>query len=347
MERASWDRQSIATFSRARSSVCLHVVLVSSSVLAGCAAPLHGVRDANGQPPAFDAQKATVSYWMAEAQALNVTYVDRYEQSVFWQPWLDLPIIGLAVAGVGSLLFGGSTQLTAALGLGAGGLTAIRAYTDPHGTATDYLAGVAATDCVISAALPLKRAVADDGSLLSAEVHARAATLGQTRVDNARFLAALPPDGSSENEKRNFVEAQASLRAADDAAGTVLTAYGEESNAAKNSASVLAATLGRIKVAVARAVQRQAPAFGQVQSDVTAIIEQSGAQQQRLQTAKDLIAGRPPEEVAEARVIGQPPITAATIRMQAATTARQVGSLRDVLPGVVAANANVAKCQPV
>ena len=121
MERASWDRPSIATFSRARSSVCLHVVLVSSSVLVGCAAPLHGVRDANGQPPAFDARKATVSYWMAEAQALNVTYVNRYEQSVFWQPWLDLPIIGLAVAGVGSLLFGGSTQLTAALGLGAGG----------------------------------------------------------------------------------------------------------------------------------------------------------------------------------------------------------------------------------
>jgi hypothetical protein len=348
MERAFWDRQSITTFSRARSAVCLHVLLVSSSVLVGCAAPLHGVRDPNGQPPAFDPQKATVSYWMAEAQALNVTYANRYDQGVFWQPWLDLPIIGLAVAGVGSLLFGGSTQLTAALGLGAGGLTAIRAYADPHGTATDYLAGVAATDCVISAALPLKRAVADDGSLLPAEVHTRAATLGQTRVDNAQFLAALPPDGTSESEKRNFVEAQASLRAADEAAGTVLTAYGEELNAARNSASVLAATLGRIKVAVARAVQRQAPAFGQVQSDVTAIVEQSGAQQQRLQTAKDLIAGRPTEEVAEARAIGAPPpITAATLRMQAATTARQVGSLRDVLPGVVAANANVATCQPV
>ena len=202
---------------------------------------------------------------------------------------------------------------------------------------------------MISAALPLKGAVADDGSLLPAEVHTRAATLGQTRVDNARFLAALPPDGSSENEKRNFVEAQASLRAADEAAGTVLTAYGEELNAARSSASVLAATVGRIKVAVARAIQRQAPAFGQVQSDVTAIVEQSGAQQQRLQTAKDLIAGRPTEEVAATREIGAepPPITAATIRMQAARTAGQVASLREKLPRVLATNANIATCQPV
>jgi hypothetical protein len=120
-------------------------------------------------------------------------------------------------------------------------------------------------------------------------------------------------------------------------------------NAARNSASLMAATLGRITVAVARAVQRDAPAFGQLQSDVTAIVEQSGAQQQRLQTAEDLIAGRPTEEAAEALVLPgaePPPITAAAIRMQAARAAGQVGSLRDVLPRVLATNANVAKCQP-
>ena len=141
----------------------------------------------NGELAAFDTKKATVSYWIAEAEALNGTYVDRYEQGIFWQPWLDLPIIGLAVAGVASLLFGGSTQLTAALGLAAGGLTAIRAYADPHGTATDYLAGVAATDCVISAALPLQGAVADDGSLLPEEVHTAAATLSETRIATLNF----------------------------------------------------------------------------------------------------------------------------------------------------------------
>ena len=326
----------------------LGVVLSSSVVLVGCAAPMHGVRE-NGKPPVFDANRATVSYWTAEAQALNRAYVNQYEQGIFWQPWLDLPIIGLAVAGVGSLLFGGSTQLTAALGLGAGGLTAIRAYTDPRGTATDYLAGVAATDCVISAALPLQGAVADDGSLLPEEVHTIAGTLGQIRIRNAELLAALPPDGSDESQKRNFVEAQASLRAADDAAGAILAAYSEELNAARNSAGVLAATLARIKVAVARAVQRDAPAFGQVQSDVAAIVEQSGAQQQRLQTAKDLIAGRPPQETEAAMAAppaAPPPITAAVIRMQAAVTAGQVGSLRDTLPRVLAANANVARCQP-
>jgi predicted trehalose synthase len=105
--------------------------------------------------------------------------------------------------------------------------------------------------------------------------------------------------------------------------------------------------LGRIKVAVARAVQRDAPVFGQVQSDVAAIVEQSGAQQQRLQTARDLIAGRPTEEVAEAMPLREAAIDAATIRMQAARTAAQVGSLRDKLPRVLATNANVAKCQPV
>ena len=352
MERVSWrvdDWQPAGIISRSQFSLCLRVALASSIMLGGCAAPMQGIRE-NGEPPAFDAKKATVSYWMAEAQALNITYVNHYEQGIFWQPWLDLPIIGLAVAGVGSLLFGGSTQLTAALGLGAGGLTAIRAYTDPHGTTTDYLAGVAATDCVISGALPLHGAVADDGSLLPAEVHTIAAALGQTRVENARLLAALPPDGSDESQKRNFVEAQASLRAADDAAAAILAAYGEELNAARNSASVLAATVGRIKVAVARAVQRDAPVFVQVQSDVVAIVEQSGAQQQRLQTARDLIAGRPTEEVTEAMQLpgAEPPsITAATIRMQAARTVGQVGSLRDNLPRVLAANANVAKCQPI
>jgi hypothetical protein len=324
-------------------------ILALNIPLAGCAAPMQGARE-DGELPVFDATRTTTSYWIAETEALNGAYVDQYERSVFWQPWFDLPIIGLAAAAVGSLLFGGSSSLTAALGLAAGGLTAVRAYADPHGTGTDYLAGVAATDCVISAALPLQGAVADDGSLLPSEVHTIAAALGQTRIENARLLAALPPDGSDESQKRNFAEAQASLRAADDAAGALLAAYGEELNAAMNSASIMAATLGRIKVAVARAIQRDAPVFGQVQSDVTAIIEQVGAQQQRLEATKDIIAGRPSEE-AEAAMAppgAEPPfIDAATIRMQAALTAGQVASLRDELPRVLVTNANIAKCQPV
>ena len=97
-----------------------------------------------------------------------------------------------------------------------------------------------------------------------------------------------------------------------------------------------------MKVAVARAIQRDAPVFGQVQSDVAAIVEQSGAQQQRLQTAKDIIAGRPTEAAREAKTIDP----AGTIRMQAARTTGEVASLRDKLPRVLAANANVAKCQP-
>jgi hypothetical protein len=350
MVRASWresDSQPVGPVRRSRSSLCLRAVVTSATLLVGCAAPMQGLRE-NGELPAFDTEKATVSYWMAETQALNVAYVDQYEQGIFWQPWLDLPIIGLAVGAVGSLLFGGSTQLTAALGLAAGGLTAIRAYADPHGTATDYLGGVAATECVISAGLPLQAAVADDGSLLPAEVSESAGDLERTRIDNAPFLAALPPDGSNEIQKSNFVEAQVSLRAADDAAANILAAYGEELNAARNSASILAATLARIKVAVARAIERTAPVFGQVQSDVAALVEQSGAQQQRLQTAKDLIAGRPTEEAEKALEFREEPlpINAATIRMRAALTTGQVNALRDRLPRVLAANANVAKCQP-
>lgn len=316
-------------------------VLTTSLFLSGCAAPLQGLRNQDGNPLPFPIEKASVGYWLEETQALNAAYMVRYENNVNWQPLLDIPIIGLAIAGVGSLLFGASTSLTAGLGLGAGGATALRAYTNPGGAANAYLAGVAVTDCMIAQAIPLRQKVGDDGKLLPKELNNFAIELNEKRIVNARWLAAIPPDGS---EKQGFVDAQAALKSADDSAAAILAAFQDEQNAASTAAVVLAATLGRVKAAVARAVQLQAPTVGQVQSDVVTIVEQAVAQRQRL-NAVDLIAG--PAEEPDGPAAAVPTSDSAEIRAQAARTTAQAYQLGSSLPRLPAVNAAVTNCQAI
>jgi hypothetical protein len=286
-----------------------------------------------------DAAQGTTTWWLYSASELGKEYQERYVYLKRVEPWFDIPLIGLAAAGAGALLFGASTNVIAGIGLGAGTLAVGRTYLNPGGTATVYLSGRGALDCVIDAARPLVKSDPVVSELRSASDNVR------TYLRSAENWSASLQGETLDAELAN---AKNALDAAIGAARDALNLAEAEIDAADAGPNQIATAIGRIEVLVAQGVNRTPVDFATAQSAISSAITASAAQRATLQTARDQISGQAKEaaevKAREALLTDRAPTPLETTQERTADVVQATDALLGQMPNFVDANAKVDVC---
>jgi hypothetical protein len=308
--------------------------------LGGCGTGLDPAPPFASRPTfSANADQGSAAWWLHSASELATEYQDRFVYLKRVEPWFDIPIIGLAAAGVGALLFGASTNVIAGIGLGAGTLAVGRTYLNPGGTATVYLSGRRALDCVIDAARPL---VAPD--LVVSELRKASGNV-RTHLRQAEDWSVSLQGETLDAELAN---AKNALDAAIGAARDALNLAEAETKAADAGPSQIATAIGRIEVLVAQGINRTPVDFATAQSAISSAITTSATQQATLQTARDQISGQAKDaaeaKAAAARLTDRAATPLETTQLRTADLVQATDALLGSMPNFVEANAKIDVC---
>lgn len=308
--------------------------------LGGCAGTALDPAPPFAERPTFS-DKATpdsTTWWLHSAQDLAEKYKERYKGLKRLEPWFDFPIIGLAAAGAGALLFGASTNVVAGIGLGAGTLAVGRTYLNPGATASVYLSGRKAIDCVIDAAGPLVKAESVKETLKAKSDSVR------TSLRSAEIWFASQ-SLQSEQLPAALGNAKNALGAAISSAKDALKLAEAEVMAATNGPTHIATAIGKIEVLVAQGVNRTPVDFATAQSAISSAITASAAQQAALQSAREKISGQAKKPPTEGETITDRTASPLeTTQLQTANLVQATDALLNEMPNFVDANAKIDVC---
>ena len=91
---------------------------------------------------------------LAYTAAVRNEYSDQSSKLEKELLFFDLPIIGTAIAGAATIVYGAHTDTIAGVALGSAGLLGVRTYTSNAGRSTIFQQGLNATQCIVDAASP-------------------------------------------------------------------------------------------------------------------------------------------------------------------------------------------------
>jgi hypothetical protein len=316
---------------------------IGGGLLAGCAGTTLDAAPVSGEPIKSEA----VSDILSHAEDLRSKYKERRDSLYRVRHYFDLPIIGLAVASVGSLFYKGSRDLTAGLGIAAGGIAAARGYEDPGGRADGYHKGVAALTCIIEEGQKFQNSAARDRARQLKETLLPG--LRDTIAEASRALTqpmAISGVNVTSDQVSRFTAAQDDVRKALTASQQVLKAATDELASSEDGPSALRSAIRRVDDQVAALVTRQSITFADATSTVLGALQRTADLTSAVSGARQGL-GTVPTTAARAQPQQQlPPIEAQIVELKqiAANLALQTEAVLLELPGFVKAQAEVAKC---
>jgi hypothetical protein len=297
----------------------LGALSIIASLLAGCAG-----LDASA-PILASPDPLTVAEVANTTRTLQGEYFARYQEAARAQDVVGVPLIAAAAGATGALLFGAHPDTLAAIGLGAGTLTAYGAYFAPGSRAQIYLAGHQATSCLLANA-----AVFSDATFSKdIAVDARA----QLELALSRLRGTQRPTG------------QTGRALYDDTIGAATAALAladSEIAAFDGAATSMELERERIQVRVGKSVSTRQPVdFAAIQTQIMGVVNALAAQQKALADAQKG-AGEAPAGGAEglaATTFGAP-LTADPVM----DVRMRIRALLDSLRSFVTASAEMKLC---